>query len=73
MLDKYEAMYQDREKELSIQLENFVIPFFRDFLDQMNNLANGDSKVMTSSAKNAEHYIINAFRTLGMELSREMG
>ena len=73
MLDKYEAMYQDREKELSFQMENSVIPFFRDFLDQINNIANGDSKVWTSSAINVEHYIINAFRILGMELSREMG
>ena len=73
VLDEYETMYQDRQKELSIQLENYVIPFFREFLNQMSNIANGDSKVWISSATNVEHYIINAFKILGMELSRELG
>jgi len=72
-LDEYEVIFQDRQKELSIQLENYVIPFFRELLDQMNNVANGDSEALVSSAKNMEHYVINAFKILGMELSRELG
>ena len=72
-LDKYEVIFQDRQKELSIQLENYVIPFFRNFLDQMNKVANGDSEAWVSSAKNVEDYVIDAFRILGMELSRELG
>ena len=72
-MDEYEVIFQDRQKELSIQLENYVIPFFRELLDQMNNVANGDSEALVSSAKNMEHYVINAFKILGMELSRELG
>ena len=54
-------------------MENYVIPFFRELLDQMNNVANGDSEALVGSAKNIEHYVINAFKILGMELSRELG
>ena len=72
-MDKYEVIFQDRQKEMSIQLENYVIPFFRDLLEQVNNVANGDTEAWVSSAKNAEHYVVNAVRILWMELSRELG
>ena len=72
-IDKYEVVYQDRQKELSIQLENYVIPFLKSFLDQVKDLASGDAEKWTGPIRDVKHYVMNTLGMIGMELRRELG
>ena len=37
-------MYDDRQKSLTMQMEQVILPFFRDLLTQISNMASGDKQ-----------------------------
>ena len=54
-------------------MENHVIPFLKNFLDQVKDLASGDAEKWTGPIRDVKHYVNNTLRMIGMELTRELG
>ena len=41
---KWRELYDARQKNLTFQMEQVILPFFRDLLTQINNMASGDKQ-----------------------------
>ena len=43
-LVKWREVYDDRQKSLTMQMEQVILPFFRDLVTQISNMASGDKQ-----------------------------
>ena len=53
-LTQYQTMFLDRQKDLSIQMEEFLLPIFRQFLSSMKDLADGNNRILEDMDKYLE-------------------
>ena len=53
-LSQYQAMFLDRQKDLSIQMEMILLPIFRQFLAVLKDLADGNNKILEDMDKYME-------------------
>ena len=53
-LTQYQTMFLDRQKDLSIQMEEFLLPIFRQFLSSMKDLADGNNRILEDMDKYIE-------------------